>query len=238
MSELIMLIACIAISIYSYKKVALRLRSKERGKLNVLLISLSCSTFIFMISVAVGASIIGESPQDKDTRQVNTIIKKEFNGSSIASKNENTDLEQYINTKRADLARTYKVNTNELESIFGPNTKILVNNSGKEQIKQFIFDGADKSVYVTYSGKEALLHWDAVEKFIEAEGKEDFDLTKFYGATSTYYYKYYYSPSKQQKYLMICNKGDCTTLDKLNVWRLRGEFAKDGSEYLKKHNLE
>ncbi|MHA7845641.1 hypothetical protein [Serratia sp. D1N4] len=240
MFGLIVFIVCIAISIYSYKKVALHLRSKGRGKLSTLLIALSCSVFIFMISVAIGALMIGKAHQEKNTTELHKSTTNEENVKykPDESKNDDDDLDKYIRYMRADPTRTYQANTNELETVFGSNTKILVNNSGKEQVKQFIFDGTEKPVYITYFGKEVLSHWDAVEKFLEKSGKENIDVERIYGATTTYNYSYYYSPSQQKPYLMICNKLDCTVIDMLNVWRLRGELAKDGSNYLKKNKSD
>lgn len=83
MFGLIVFIICIAVSVYIYKQTASRLRKKGRGKLSTLLISLTCSVFAFMVSVAVGSSLIGTSHQEKNIVQNNNQIVREVKNKTV-----------------------------------------------------------------------------------------------------------------------------------------------------------
>ncbi|CNL05118.1 hypothetical protein [Yersinia pseudotuberculosis] len=56
MNGLIVIIVCIALSVFCYKKMANRCRVKGRGKLTTFFISLSSSSLVFLVSMIIGVA--------------------------------------------------------------------------------------------------------------------------------------------------------------------------------------
>lgn len=76
MVGLIVIIVCIALSILCYKKMAKRSRTKGRGKLSTLLISVSSSSLVFIVSMMIGISnFFPEAKSNKSLNIKDTISK-------------------------------------------------------------------------------------------------------------------------------------------------------------------
>ncbi|UZX56253.1 hypothetical protein ND446_04905 [Yersinia ruckeri] len=76
MIGLVVIIICLALSIFCYKKMANRCRVKERGKLTTFFISLSSSSFVFIVSMIIGvANFFPEAKSNKSLNTKDTISK-------------------------------------------------------------------------------------------------------------------------------------------------------------------
>lgn len=64
MAGVIVFIICIAISVFTYRKVSKRYKSKGRGKFSTLTASMVMSLIAFIVSIGIGAGIVS---QDKST---------------------------------------------------------------------------------------------------------------------------------------------------------------------------
>ncbi|PHZ21490.1 hypothetical protein [Yersinia massiliensis] len=103
MIGLVVIIVCIALSVFCYKKMANRCRVKGRGKLTTFFISLSSSSLVFLVSMIIGVAnffpeaesesgkvsndkteknIVAEKKQDRKDLEYTLIVKDSLTNSS------------------------------------------------------------------------------------------------------------------------------------------------------------
>ncbi|OCJ23782.1 hypothetical protein [Serratia sp. 14-2641] len=74
MVGLIVIIVCIALSIFFYKKMVKILRTKGRGKLSTLFIALSSSSLVFIVSMMIGISNFFPEAQSSKSNEGGHIV--------------------------------------------------------------------------------------------------------------------------------------------------------------------
>lgn len=233
MIGLVVIIVCIGLSVFCYKKMANRCRVKGRGTLTTFFISLSSSSLVFLVSMIIGvANFFPESESGK----VSNVKEEKYIKKTVATVKIEKPIKQTQSSMYAQ-GNPYYDDTDFIEgwtnivSLYGKG-RIFVNVSGRYPISKVSLpsDEYDKQFHITFDKNEAVKHRKAVHAFqimddANRENNTKINIANIETKSGTYQYNYYFVNGKA--WLGICLVSEpvnCGIIDKTNAFKLNEIF--------------
>ncbi|MBO1630394.1 hypothetical protein GKR58_09080 [Yersinia pseudotuberculosis] len=235
MNGLIVIIVCIALSVFCYKKMANRCRVKGRGTLTTFFISLSSSSLVFLVSmIIVVANFFPEA--ESESGKVSNVKEEKDIKKTVATVKIEKSIKQTQSSGYGE-GNPYYDDTDFIEgwtnirSLYGKGRN-FINVSGRYSINKISLpsDDNNKQFYITYDKHEAVEHSKAVHRFQVSNDNNRANNTEINYAnietkSGLYIYTYHYVNGKA--WLSICRRSEpnnCGVIDKTNAWILNGIF--------------